>query len=392
MKILLFITGLSVGGAERQVVDLADSFVSAGHEVIVVAMSGLVVVRPRCEKIAIKNLNIEKSILGALKGYIVFRKIVTEFKPDVVHSHLKHANLFARLLRLSLPLRCLISTSHTSNEGGALWMRLYGCTDWLANLTTCVSADVRSSLLSGRAAPAHKLIVMPNGINITNFQFNSESRDHLRKELLDDIHVKVFLSIGRLTEAKDYPNLLNAFTFLGVKCNAMLWIVGDGPLRTSLEELAKCLGIHNRVIFLGSRNDVANIYSAADIFVLSSAWEGFGLVVAEAMLCERPIIATDVGAVSEVLAAGGWLVPPKNSVALATAMANALNASQETISMMAQTGRDRILKNYSTVEIAARWVNIYFNYISQQVKINQSVKTCSVMLDKTDKETSRGKG
>jgi glycosyltransferase involved in cell wall biosynthesis len=165
------------------------------------------------------------------------------------------------------------------------------------------------------------------------------------------------VAVGRLWEPKDYPNLLRAVAAL--QTPTRLLIVGDGPLRSALELLAVTLGVSDRICFLGVRHDIPAILSACDIFVLSSAWEGFGLVVAEAMACERPVVATDCGGVREVVGDVGWLVPVKDSSALCGALGAALSLDAAWRLDIGKRGRKRVVEKYSLEKTAERHLGVY---------------------------------
>ena len=125
---------------------------------------------------------------------------------------------------------------------------------------------------------------------------------------------------GRFLELKDYPNLIRAFAQVRTrKPGIKLAIVGDGPLKADLEAVMNSLGVTDDVHLLGVRHDIPELMSACDVFVLSSASEGFGLVVAEAMACERIVVATDCGGVREVVGNAGLLVPLQDPEKLASA-------------------------------------------------------------------------
>jgi glycosyltransferase involved in cell wall biosynthesis len=156
--------------------------------------------------------------------------------------------------------------------------------------------------------------------------------------------------------------LVNAFKNISRKAeNIRLWIIGDGPLRESLESLVAELGLIERVMFLGTLhdNDIPNFMRAADVFVLSSAWEGFGLVVAEAMATEKVVVATNSGGVKEVVDNCGFLVPPQNSEALAYALEKALNMTSEQAKVIGEKSRKRIVENFSLDSVVERWLEIY---------------------------------
>ena len=127
----------------------------------------------------------------------------------------------------------------------------------------------------------------------------------------------------------------------------------------SIEALAIELGVARRVHFLGIRYDIPAVIAASDVFVLSSAWEGFGLVVAEAMACERPVVATDCGGVREVVGDAGFLVPPRDSDALARSIEVALMLSQEAREKLGREARRRVVTKFSLASTAERYLALY---------------------------------
>lgn len=360
MKVAIIITGLGMGGAERQACDLADKFSVLNHRVLIISMTGETVIRPRSDAIEIEAINMSKTAHGFIHAYIKTRKIINEFKPDVVHSHMVHANLFARLLRVTTFMPRLICTAHSSNEGSEARMLTYRFTDRLCNLSTNVSQEAVDISVKRRLAPAHRMIAVHNGIDTSRYAFNSFIREQLRSELDLTDTTPLLLAVGRLTAAKDYPNLLAAFTLLPDDfSHAQLVIIGGGEEEASLKEIVLREGLTRRVHFLGPRHDVADWMSAADFFVLPSAWEGFGLVVAEAMSCERVVVATDCGGVREVVGEAGLLVPPRQSHQLASAIAKALNMDADERAKIGRLARQRVIEHYSLEAATQRWLDIY---------------------------------
>lgn len=357
MKIVLLTTGLGVGGAERQVCDLADSFQEFGHEVMIVYMTGEALVKPRSVSVILKKIRINKNIFSFVKWFFSFVKTVNEFKPDVIHSHMVHANIMARLASIFVDKNIkVISTAHSTNEGGRLRMLAYRLTDHLADISTNVSQEAVDVFIKKKAAPEGRMIVMHNGIDTNKFRPAEDSK--LTFEV-DKIKEKKFLAVGRLVEAKDYPNLLHAFDIISKENNVRLIIVGDGPLRENLFNLCENLGIKDKVDFLGVRNDIPVLMNMADYFVLSSAWEGFGLVVAEAMATEKIVIATNCGGVAEVVGEAGLIVPPKNYRKLAEAMQYALMLGESEAKTLRIKARERVVKNFSLNTVSAKWLDIY---------------------------------
>ena len=360
MKILLVITGLGVGGAERLVTNLADHFAAAGHEVVLAYFHDKPELRPVNPGVRLVNLHMRRSPLGVMAALRRFRRIVREFRPDVVNSHLVHANILTRLLRLVAPMPLLVSSAHNTNEQGHGRMLAYRLTDRLADISTNVSNEAVEAFEHQDALRPGRMVAIHNGIDITVFTFNLAGRERVRSELSLDKSEPLLLAVGRLREQKDYPNLLCAFASLeGGPVKPRLAIVGDGPLRGELEVLAKSLGVADRVHLLGVRHDVPALMAASDVFVLSSAWEGFGLVVAEAMACERPVVATDCGGVREVVADAGFLVPPRNTQALTEAMRLALRLSDGECERLGVAARARVLANFSFDAMADRYLAIY---------------------------------
>lgn len=360
MKILLIITGLGMGGAEWQVCDLADQFTAKGHKVLLISMTGETVNRPLSSKIDVVELNMAKTPFGFIKAYWQARQLIKQFKPDVVHSHMVHANLFARLLRLTGKIKRLICTAHSTNEGGRGRMLAYRLTDVLCDLSTNVSQEAADIYVKRGAAPASRIVAMPNGIDTARFTFNPECRASLRQQLQLSDNTPLILAVGRLTAAKDYPNLLTAFSQLPAEfSHTQLAIIGIGEEQANIVALATQLGLSNRVHFLGLQRNVHEWMSAADIYVMSSAWEGMPLVLLEAMSCERIVVATDCGGVKEVVGDCGMLVPPKNSVALAEALAEALALPSEQGLAKGRLARQRIVERYSLTAQAEQWLQLY---------------------------------
>ncbi|MBU1297374.1 MAG: glycosyltransferase [Gammaproteobacteria bacterium] len=357
MKILIVITGLGMGGAEHVVVNLADSLSARGYSVKIVYLTGEAVVLPKNTDIEIFSVGM-KSINSFFFAYFKLYKIIKKFKPDVVHGHMFHANLITRLLRLSVKIPKLISTAHSNNEGGKLRMLAYRLTNNLADGFTNVSQDAVDTFVRRGAAPQGRMQSVVNGIDLNRFSFDPEVRIIKRTEL--NCHKNIILAVGRLDTPKDYPNLLNAIKILSEKRNDFkVLIAGDGRLKEMLEMMAINLNIANFVNFIGVRHDVHELMSAADIFVLSSSWEGFGLVVAEAMACERIVVATDCGGVREVVDTCGFLVPPENSLLLARSLGNALDLSYTDRSKHGILARQRIIDKFSLDSNINSFIKMY---------------------------------
>ncbi len=363
MKILLLVTGLSVGGAERVVVNLADALVADGHEVLLVYMKGPVQVRPMRPEVRLACLGMEKAA-NLVPGYLRFRNALRGFAPDIVHSHMIHAVMLARLARCSMRIPRLISTMHTTDVGGRLWALAYRATDPLADVTTNVSHGAVGAFVAAGAVRSGRMITIYNGISVDDFRPCPAARTRVRESFAIGPGCKLLLAVGRLHSAKDYPNMLHALARLRDRLDFKLLIAGDGPLRERLQALAAKLELSPRIEFLGIRRDIADLMSAADIYVLSSIGEAFGLVVAEAMACERVVVATDCGGVREVLDGTGFLVPRSDPAALAEALLQACALNREDAIAMGRAARHRVVDRYSFERSFDQWRRLYADLLA----------------------------
>lgn len=359
MNITFVITGLGMGGAECQVCDVIDRLSSLGHRVQLICLSGSIIKKPLSESVPVINLNMKKNPLGLINAYLMACEVIKKFKPDVIHSHMFHANIFSRLLRLRLAIPVLVSTAHNIYEGGKIRTLIYRYTDCLADLTTNVSEEAALRYVENKAVRKNKIFVVKNAIDTERFSFNPAARQLLRDSLRVDSDTKVLLAVGRLTPQKDYANLLMAFSKIEKNKKLLLCVIGAGELDNELKALAESLGIAERVRWLGIRYDVESWMSASDVFVLSSAWEGFGLVVAEAMACERVVVATDCGGVKEVLGNTGYLVSKKDNLSLLSGLESAIGLMEDDRIKLGIRARERVRKNFSMESKAAEWVSIY---------------------------------
>ena len=353
MKILYVITGLGLGGAEKVVIDLADQMIALGHNVKIAYLTGEVLVKPislDIEVIAL-DLNSAKGFLSASRKY---QKLVKSFCPDVIHAHMVHANIFARLNRVLCPVPKLICTAHNSNEGGKLRMIAYRLTNRLSDVNTNVSQEATEALIAKGAFSENNVITVHNGIDLRKFEKTHDSIN-LDKNTLN------LISVGRFNHQKDYPNLINAFAILKKNNNGAikLTIVGDGELKSEIEALIRNLELEEDVTLLGRRSDIPELLSQADIFVLASKFEGFGLVVAEAMACECYVVATDSGGVAEVMGDTGQLVPIEDSQALADALQNAIALSVEDRTQNNEKARARVEQLFSLETSVQKWLALY---------------------------------
>lgn len=358
MKILYLITGLGGGGAEKVVADLADQMFQRGHQVKIAYLKGDVVVRPENNAIELVYLGLE-SIKQYTSAYKNYKNLLQTFKPDVVHAHMVHANIFARILRKFRPINKLICTAHNSNEGGKLRMLAYRLTNNLSDLNTNVSKEATQAFIKMQAFD-DSAITIYNGIDLNKFNRRKVDQNYLINGC-DYNSFKIILAVGRFNQQKDYPNLLNAIKCLKTKTSQKfkVFIAGEGEERNKIESIIRELYLEHDVVLLGRRDDIPELMVKADIFVLPSAYEGFGLVVAEAMACETYVVATDCGGVKEVMGNTGILVKPQNSLELAEALMRAINLSDVEVIHNNMRALKHVSKNFDLKNIVTKWLEIY---------------------------------
>jgi glycosyltransferase involved in cell wall biosynthesis len=359
-----------VGGAEKQALAVAARMASRGHTVsLLVLMPRLAAEWPTA--IPTLYLDVRKTPASVLRGYRNGRAFLREFGPDLVHSHSFHANIFARLLRLAAPPFVVLSTVHNVYEGGWHRMLAYRLTDSLSRCTVAVSQAAADRFTRLCAVPRRKCSVILNGIDVREFAPDGESGARVRAEIgVSEVKEEaefVWLAVGRLAPAKDYPNLLRAFAEVRLgRVDARLWIAGDAAVGqiAALQQLRSELEIGDSVRWLGLRRDMPALLNAADAFVSGSAWEGMPLAVGEAMAMEKPVVATDVGGVRELVGDAGIIVPAKDSAVLADAMLATMGEGREELAARGRVARQRIVDHFSMDATADTWLALYTSLLA----------------------------
>src|SRR5258707_5813713 len=332
MKVLRIIARLNVGGPARHVVWLAEGMKSAGYDTLLVA--GVVPPGEDDMSYAAAAAGITPLILPEMSREVSLKDTLTIWKlyrimrreqPDIVHTHTAKAGSVGRaagmIYRYLTPSALIgkprvckfVHTYHGhvfhSYYGRAKPRLFLGIERLLARLATdrivVVSAqqfcEINEQFRVGRRG---QLTVIPLGIDTSAFADWQERRPRLRTELkVSESEVLVGI-VGRLTEVKNHELFLQAAR----SCQTLMQprrvrfvIIGDGKLRQRLEAQAKSLWLGDDVVFLGTRNDPENFYPGLDIVALTSLNEGTPLTLIEAMANARPVIATGVGGVVDLL-------------------------------------------------------------------------------------------
>lgn len=374
-SLVILITGIGYGGASRQVVLLATRLKDRGWDVRIVSLMPpkAYLEELKAAEIPVTSLEIQNKFPKP-GHFIRFIQLIRTWHPQIVHSHMIHANIFARFTRPFTSIPILICSAHNINEKGSKRYGLfreiaYRITDPLCDLTIQVSQAGLERYVRVGTVPMHKIRYIPNGVDTNMFQPNPKVRTLLRGELgiRDDF---TWLAVGRFEPQKDYNNMLKAFAQVFYeRRKTRLLIAGDGSLRHASEKISQDLGVADRVNFLGIRRDVPYLMNAADAYLMSSAWEGMPYVLLEAHSTGLPVVATDVGGNSEVVINGetGFLVPPKDPDALAKAMLRLMHLSGDVRMEMGKKARIHIENNFSLDKVLELWEDLYMDLFTKKV-------------------------
>ena len=380
-KIVFLITSLEYGGAQTQLIPLAFELKKLGWAILVVSM--------RTPEAFIEDLNqadISVASLDMPKGIpdpraiLKLARILRNFKPQILNSHMFHANLLARITRLLVKVPVLISTAHNVNEKSsaqdqldkASWFEIaYRLTDPLSNLTTTICQAGVDRYVHVKAVPQDKILFIPNSVDTRRFYPDRSVRQGVRNSLGIENQF-CWLAIGRLELQKDYPTMLSAFSILVNQYpDTQLLICGTGSLQNDIEELVYSLQLERNVKLLGVRKDIPQLMNAVDGYVMSSAWEGMPIVLLEASATGLPIVSTDVGGNPEVVIHGqnGFLVHPHDDRALASQMVKLMALTPTQYKNMSQSGVNLILNNHQLNKLSNQWNDLYektFNEVTSE--------------------------
>ncbi|HSW50729.1 MAG TPA: glycosyltransferase [Bryobacteraceae bacterium] len=361
-RIALLTTNLARGGAETQVALLATGLRRRGWDVSVVSL-----VKPTAleaelvaESVPVYSLDMQPGVWNPL-GFVRLATILRRLRPQILHGHMFHANLLARLARLLCPLPVVVSTLHSAAETSRRSSQMrrrdwaYRLTDPLGDVTVAVSVAVAARHTEARAVRAGKLRIIPNGVDTSRFRPDAARRQSAR-HLLGLGEEFTWLAVGRLMWKKGYGPLLHSFAGLG---QGIMLVAGAGPQEGQLRELASELGANVR--FLGERADIADLMPAADAFVQASLVEGMPVSLLEAAACGLPSVTTGAGGAAEVVShqRTGYVVPPGNADALAAAMSRLMNLPAGERQAMGLAARHHVVERYEAGAMLARWEQLY---------------------------------
>ena len=315
LHIVILITKSDIGGAQIHVLNLLGHLKERFRFTLVCGEEGYLTEKSAdigIETIILKSLQRQISPSTDYQGYLQIRKLLRELKPDCLHAHSSKAGLLGRMAAWREGVASVF-TAHgwAFTEGAGTLQRTYGLVaEWLlgcigAKVITVSEYDYQLALRFGVTRPTNSWMIVNGvvGIEVSTIDRSSD--------------VVQILNVGRMARAKNQKLLIEAASL--VQRDFKLVIVGNGRFREELENLAIDRGLKEKVYFAGTAGDISAWFGSSSIFALSSDYEGLPLSVIEAMSARLPIVATDVGGVSELVCDGenGFLVPRGDARAFA---------------------------------------------------------------------------
>ena len=345
---------LEVGGAEVLTALLCRLFRERGHrvEVHTLMKGGPVGDSLRADGIPV-------FVHGPGSRWHVTRSMVEAFRrsrPDVVHCHNRMATNWAAPAARWARVPVIVSTRHglVAPPFSFRPETQFSLVSRLCSAVAGVCQSTTDNLALAPFASRSRLVTVYNGAAPAPC---SAVPPNLPRRGFTLVYV------GRLAPPKDVPTLLRALAKVrAVRNDIFLWIVGDGPLRASAEQLCSDLGLTDAVTFWGERACTGDFYAAADAFVLSSSTEGLPMALLEAMAAGLPVVASAIGAMPEVVnGGGGGYVVPAGSVEGFAGTIERLAADPALRSAMGQAGRAYYLAHFTAEHMADRYLELYRN-------------------------------
>jgi len=309
-------------------------------------------------------LNVDKHAKNSVVGLVLVAwrlfKLLREERPHIVHSHVFLTSFLSRIVCFLAGIRCHIVTLHRLEYPSIQPLIERG----LAPFVTLYVTDSRAAagILTDKLGVQKELVeVIYNGIDTTEFE-TPPAREIARSGLGLSGDEFVIGVVAHLTKEKGHSFLLQSLARIRQDLGKFrLLVVGDGNLRLFLEQMAANLFEDDQIVFLGQRSDLANLLTAMDLLVLPSSWEGFGIILAEAMYMQVPVITTsDGGGCAEVVKEdnGGALVPYGDIDALGKAVLK-FRRDEQFRHSQGEKGRERVKELFVAATMVQRYTDLY---------------------------------
>ncbi len=322
MKVLHVITSLQTGGAEKLMVDLLPRLKSDDTDCELLLFDGTKTpFRQELEKTGVKISDFGTKTGSPYSLKNLFRLIPYLRKFDIVHTHNTAPQLFAAIGSVLCSV-VLCTTEHNTSNRRRGWKWYAAIDRWMYSrykTVICISDKTEENLRNFIHDDSDKFKTIYNGIDTGKYH---EAHPVDLKSRYEGCETAL-IQVAGFRYQKDQDTVIKAMKSLPDSVH--LFLVGDGPRRQTLENLIETLKLSDRVHLLGIRSDVAGLLKGADIAVMSSHWEGFGLAAIEAMAAGLPVIATDIDGLAQVVGDAGVLFEHDNAARLAHEISSLIN-------------------------------------------------------------------
>jgi glycosyltransferase involved in cell wall biosynthesis len=387
MKILFIVRALNCGGAERQLVVLANELARRGHRVAVAVFYKGAPLEKEIDSSRVRLIPLEKrSRWDLLSLYWTLLRVVQRERPDVLHGWMSDPNLAACMIRL-LYTKALLFWCIRSANVEMILDRVASASYWferrLSHFADCIVVNSRAGVnhAASRGFPSDKMFHIPNGIDVNRFYFDPPAGQRVRMEWGFTGSDRLIGLVGRLDSIKDHQSFLKAAARLTQELPEVRFLcIGDGPLhyKLKLEALSRELGLERKVMWVPARQDLRGVYNALDVVCLCSLSEGFPNVIGEAMACGRHCVVTDVGDCRFLVGHAGIVVPPNDPEALAEGFRQALSWVRDPN----DRGRQRILEHFTVTHLADRTEKLLLRFCPDHRQVTPGcITACSESRD-----------
>jgi glycosyltransferase involved in cell wall biosynthesis len=370
-NILFVIDNLTFGGGERGFLQIIRSLKNKGYNITVASMpGGEFACQLGAIGVRVKFVNMRSRLNPCIFLQVI--KICRQRKIDILHSQGARADFFARIAAKLAKVPIIISTVQMLVEGydvnplkRLIYVVLDRFSERFVDRFIVVSESLRETLIEKHRILPEKVVTIYNGIELDEYKPNVKEvrsqESEVRKEFALARNVPVIGAIGRLVWQKGFEYLIEGVPeVLKEYPDARFLIVGDGPLKNKLKFKSKELRVEERIVFTGFRSDIKEILSTIDVLAMPSLLEGLPMVLLEGMAMAKPIIATDIDGISEVLVdeETGLLVPPENPSTLAKAIIRMLS-NRDKAKQMGLAARRDVEERFSVETMLKRVNEVY---------------------------------
>jgi sugar transferase (PEP-CTERM/EpsH1 system associated) len=386
MRIAYIVHTFKVGGLEHCVARLADKLDRERFQPLVICLDRNGDAENWIERDDVPIIALNKKEGNDIRVVQRLCRVLRQHRVDVVHSHNWGTLVETALARRSAGVRWHVHAERGMAYGSehvALWRRVLRdrVKKWAFRSTdavVAVSESIRDDLASCGIAPASRITVIPNGVDVSLTEDPGTARCAIRRRLGIGDHAFVIGSIGRLVKVKDYPTIINAMAKLReAQHDVYLVIVGDGGERDNLRAHLEETGLQDRCFLPGNQGDVPRWLAAMDVYVNSSLSEGMSQAILEAMAAGLPIVTTDAGDSARLVngdGSCGFVVQPGDSLALAERLTAVVTDPRLRV-CFSQNARQRHLSCFATSIMLQRYENLYASLEVQTRTIPPSLST-----------------